>query len=700
MKLYKSLFIVTAIVAGLLTSCSEDGVWNKAQTADLFLTNGTSYTFDNTSCSYTYYPADMTNGIQIPVTVRRGTTAGNYTLPIAASFSNDETLSGPASVTFEDGSNTAIYTITVNKDLAIGETVTANLVIDTLSIGIPAVAKPKELTPESTAADSAQYEIETAAYETYLKKLSAYKIVTEISLMKDYNWESLGKGTYNDFFLVENAVPCESEIFRAVENPKVYRVTMDYASILDQVGGEADGNQSKYTTITLLDKGQDFRGVTIDGDNYVYFTPINSGYYSSANEADYVLYHPMDFSVNWARYNNTSYVMKYQEDGTPAMIQLSGLYLLEGTSRGGAPCQKGAPLAQIVFPGVKIFDYSATMEYAGLFTDTKNIVYALADYELTGADAKKASAYKVAVVSQNVDADAVADAILAGEYEAADLKDVAKDGRIQIEIPEELTGKLQVILVIIDGDEVKNVVAAPFEYYGGKNPWKSLGTDGVYYDDFVVPFATGYAYGPWPVEVEVEEHSETPGLYRVKAMYAGIADAFKKTGGENEILIHAENPNAVYFLTQPTGLDLGDGEYSIVSYGGDDIEYFGQQGYSADVVIGAFPEDFGTLKDGVITLPIIQRKDADGNPMYDDEGNPRIYQGYLYQGSDGYYACTNGGFQLILPGASPAAVAKAKRAAAAANFEYRLNGGAANMVKVNKKDSFKRHRRLTFDFSK
>jgi hypothetical protein len=118
------------------------------------------------------------------------------------------------------------------------------------------------------------------------------------------------------------------------------------------------------------------------------------------------------------------------------------------------------------------------------------------------------------------------------------------------------------------------------------------------------------------------------------------------------------------------------------------------------VVINAFPEDFGTLKDGVITLPIIQRKDADGNPMYDDEGNPRIYQGYLYQGNDGYYACTNGGFQLILPGASPAAVAKAKRAAAAANFEYRLNGGAANMMKVNKKDSLKRHRRLTYTLSK
>lgn len=707
MKLYKSLFIVTAIVAGLLTSCSEDGVWNKAQTADLFQTNGTSYTFDNKSCSYTYYPADMTNGIQIPVTVHRGTTAGNYTLPIASSFSNDETLSGPASVTFEDGASTATYTISINKDLAIGETVTANLVIDTLSIGIPAVAKPKALTPESTAADSAQYEIESAAYEAYLKKLAAYNIVTNITIMKDYNWISLGKGTVTDNYWYgqwadeENPATGACTFMQAQENPNIFRLVDPWWAIAENLGFEESDLSGNQTNIQLylLKKGDTFADQTVAHDHLVYFDQSNTGYHHSSYDADVWILHPSELSSTAAEeywlYNK---VLSYQANGLPAIVQLAPRYYMFGV--GGWNQSQADGVMEIVFPGVKIYDYGATMQYAGLFTDTKNIVYALADYELTGADAKKASAFKVAVVSQNVDADAVADAILAGEYEAADLKDVAKDGRIQIAIPEELTGKLQVILVIIDGDEVKNVVAAPFEYYGGKNPWKSLGTDGVYYDDFVLPFATGYAYGPWPVEVEVEEHSETPGLYRVKAMYAGIAAAFGKTGGEKEILIHAENPNTVYFLTQPTGLDLGAGEYSIVSYGGDDIEYFGQQGYSADAVIGAFPEDFGTLKDGVITLPILQRKDADGNPMYDDEGNPRIYQGFLYQGTDGYYACTNGGFQLILPGASPAAVAKAKRAAAAANFEYRLNGGAANMMKVNKKDSLKRHRRLTYTLSK
>ena len=707
MKLYKSLFAVIAIVAGLLTSCSEDGVWNQAQPADQFLTNGTSYTFDSKSCSYTYYPADMTSGIQIPVTVKRGTTVGNYTLPIEPSFSSDETLSGPTSVTFEDGANTATYTISINKDLEIGETVTANLVIDTLSIGIPAVAKPKELTPASTAADSAQFLVDSVAYDSYLKKLSAYNIVTKITIMKDYNWITLGKGTVTDNFWYgqwadeETPATGACTFMQAQENPNIFRLVNPWWAIAENLGFEEDDLSGNQTDIQLylLKKGDSFAGQTITNDGLVYFDRSNTGYHHSSYDADVWILHPSEFgSLSTEDKWLYSKVTSYQANGLPATIQLAPYYYMFGV--GGWNNTQADGVMEIVFPGVKVYDYGAKIAYAGLFTDVDNVVYALADYELTGADAKKASAYKVAVISQNDDADAVADAILAGEFEAADLKDVAKDGRIQIEIPEGLTGKLQVILVIIDENEVKKVVAATFEYYGGKNPWKSLGTDGVYYDDFVVPFATGYAYGPWPVQVEVEEHSETPGLYRVKAMYAGVAAAFDKPGGEKEILIHAENPNTVYFLTQPTGLDLGAGEYSIVSYGGDDIEYFGQQGYSAEVVINAFPEDFGTLKDGVITLPIIQRTDSEGNPMYDDEGNPRIYQGFLYQGSNGYYACINGGFQLILPGADPAAAAKAKRAAAAANFEYRLNGGAANMMKVNKKDSLKRHRRLTYNLSK
>lgn len=688
MKLYKSLFIATALLGGMMTSCSEDGVWDQASPANLWLTNGTSYAFDNTSIDYTYYPVDNMKDMDVNITVTRGTTQGTATINIESVFSDDELISGPTSVTFQDGSNTAVYPIHVKQDFEPGVAAKAKLVIDSASVGIPVVDKPKKLEPGATHEDSVKFLADSTAYAVYVSKLSLYKLATTVTIQKDYNWISLGMGTWNDYFYGASG---EAEIKQAVENSKIFRVMLDLESIADKANEKADGNQSSYTTITLLDKGQDFRGVTIDGDNYVYWTPINTGYLNSTYGADYVLYHPMDFSVNWARYNNTSYVSKYQKDGTPAMIQLSGLYLIEGTSRGSAPCQTGDPLAVVVFPGVKIYNYNAKIEYAGLFTNPSNVTYALADYELTGSDAKKANSYKVAVISQNDDADAVADAILAGEYPAYDLEDVLKDERIQIEIPEGLTGKLQIILVIIDKNEegtaleVKNVVAAPFEYYAGGNPWKSLG-EGYLVDDIFYPFFTGAA--PITFKVEIEEHSETPGLYRLKTPFAFYASWWaqqKQSGdGAEDILVNAEDANGVYILDQPLGLTYTAlGSMSFETEGG---YYVGLGKYSIATLkqYGLL----GSVENGVISFPVFQESDDSGNPV---EGTD--YQGWMNFSNGKYYTTgNNGAIQIVLPNANAASIAKARRAAAASDFELRLNPRFSK--NVSKKDNMRKIMRL------
>ena len=83
---------------------------------------------------------------------------------------------------------------------------------------------------------------------------------------------------------------------------------------------------------------------------------------------------------------------------------------------------------------------------------------------------------------------------------------------------------------------------------------------------------------------------------------------------------------------------------------------------------------FGTLKDGVITLPVFERETNDGGTAY--------YQGLLVMGTSGYYACTNGAFELILPEAvSSAARAKARANAKARNFAKRLNGNKGMSMK-------------------
>lgn len=673
MKLYKSLFIVAAITCGMMTSCSEDGYWDKATPAALGLTDGTSYAFDSKSLSYVYYPADALNGTDINITITRGDASKDFTLPIKAVFSDSTLISGPESVTFTAGQNTAVYPIHFIREIEIGEAVTAKLAIDTVSVGIPRVEMPAALDSLATAADSAKYKADSTAYEIYQAKLANYKLATTVSISKDYNWESLGKGKWSDDFYFKVG-GIDVEVKQAVENPSMFRVMLDYAAVAEEAGASANGNQSAYTNITLLKKGDELMGAAITEDNLVYWTKINLGYASGG--IDLIAMHPMDFSANWARYNNTSYVAEYQSNGLPAKIVLSGLILKEGTSSGWAPCQTNDPIATLVFPGVKIYDYSAEVSYVGMFTDPDGAISVWGDLTL-GSDAKTA---KAVIISQDADPAAVADAIAAGELEATDVE----AGRIELPMPEDANGLLQIVVAVIDEGEAKNVATAKFEYYSGKNPWETIGI-GYYTDDLFYTFFTEGA--PVTYKVEVQQHTATPGLYRLKSLYAYFAEWWNKNNqkgdGEADIEIHAENPNGVYILDQPLGLNYSTlGDMSFESDGGYRVAA-NADNYTPEEVIAALPGRFGKLVDGVITLPVLPETDEDGNPLADDEGNPLVFQGWMnFSGGKYYSTGNNGAFKLVLPGASAEARAKAASRAKASDFAMRLNGGITRkMVK-------------------
>lgn len=481
---------------------------------------------------------------------------------------------------------------------------------------------------------------------------------------------SIGKASYRDdimsgFFGIENEV-WNVVIYESVATPGRYMIEDPY--------GVDAYKKSKFwsTEDEILDYYSLATGVTpniiinAQDPNYVYTEEFELPF-SSIFEFNMTI-------ISWAQYrldqgnslesikaNNPEYFGKV-EDNVIYMPANQLLWTMNGelwnyTNTNG--------LFAVALPGATIGDFSIEATYNGIFTNPAGNVFAVTEVKL-GDDAVNTRAI---VMEADADASAVADAIAEGELEAIEIV----DGANNVPIPEDLSGQLQIIFVVMNGTSVKAVTSVPFEYYGGAgSPWTSLGT-GYYTDDFIVPFATENEFGPYSYEVEIEEHAETPGLFRIKKAYASVAEAFGVTGGEKDIIIHAENPDAVYFLTQATGLDLGYGELSISSYGGDDIEYFGAK-YNATVeqVIGAYPEDFGTLKDGVITLPAIPRYDDDDNPILED-GNPVCFQGYVYEGDYYYFAGNNCAFKLILPSASPEAKAKAKRIAIARKFEKRMH---------------------------
>ena len=601
MKRYIYNVLLTVFALTAFTACSDsdsDYKW-----ADV-PTNAQVY-FSNALPSQQNI-SKKTNSFTIPV--NRVKTDDAITVGISLQ-SDDNFLSAPASVSFAAGQSTAELAISYDPEaLVYDEFKSATLTISDASYTTPYGA---------------------SEYTFKAGVLSPYASIGTGKLVEDYYWG------YN----------CSVNIMQNQENPNVFRI---YGASAPVNGGSA----SDYLEITVCKPGDTFRGVTVTQNDLVYFADYNTGYHHSTYDADIMWYHPSKFTAsNPEEFWLHNVVLAYQEDGTPGQIQLAPRYYMDGV--GGWNASQSDDVIVITFPGYAPKDYSAAFACTGVFTDLSGSVFAEGILEL-GADAQDVRAV---VVSADADADAVADAIVAGDLETT----AVTAGNIYVPIGEGLTGKLQVVVVVLDEEgAVKGVYASPFEYYGGgANPWQSLGI-GLYTEDFI-----GSVFGADPVtyEVEIEENSEHPGLYRMLSPYDGKfpynEDGDWDASSVYNIEVNAEDPEGVYIEQQATGVDWGYGPISIISWG---ARYLGSNSFE-DVKAAGY---LGTLVDGVITLPVFDRETDDGIAHY---------QGLTVMGTSGYYGCTNGAFKLVLPEAVDSqARAKARSMAKARSFEKRLKG--------------------------
>jgi hypothetical protein len=465
-------------------------------------------------------------------------------------------------------------------------------------------------------------------------------------------FKSIGKGTMVEDYLWGFSTPVE--ILQNEENPYIYRVQNGYALKVPQEGDPA----GDYIEIRLLHPGETLKEVSVTMEDLVYFSPTSTGYYLADYESTIYLYHPSEFTSMREESNWTfSHVLAYKEDGTPGQIQLAPRYHLVPDGRGYA-ANKYDDVCVITFPGFVPKDYSADIAANGIFTDFAGNVYANAIAEF-GADATNV---KAIVVSADADPDAVADALASGDIEGIDI--ATNTSTIYVPIEEGLSGKLMIVLVVFDEtNAIKGVYSSPFEYYGGSsNPWQSIGI-GLYTEDFI---SSVYGAPSVQYEVEIEENIEHPGLYRMVNPYDGKYPYNEEgdwdAAGTYNIEVNAEDPEGVYINQQATGINWGDGPISIVSMGG---YYLGSGSASFEEL--KEEGSLGTLKDGIITLPVFELDLGDGNILY--------YQGLTILGSSGYYGCQNGAFELVLPeGVTDGARAKARANAKARSFAKRLYG--------------------------
>lgn len=596
--IYNALLIVMALTAFTACSDKDDYQWaNVPGNAQVYFSN-TLPSQQNIS--------NKTNSFTIPV--NRVKTDDAITVGISLT-SEDNFLTAPSSVSFAAGEKTANLTISYDPE---------SLVYDEFKEATLSIADASYTTP---------YGVSTYTFKAGVQ--SPYESLGNGTLVEDYLW----------------GYTCSVNIMQNQEKPNVFRI---YGASAPVNGGSA----SDYLEVTVCLPGDEFRGVTVTQNDLVYFADYNTGYHHSSYDADIMLYHPSKFTATnpeefWL-YNR---VLAYQEDGTPGQIQLAPRYYMDGVGGWNASQTDGAVV--ITFPGYTPMDYSAELAASGIFTDLAGNVFAQAIVAL-GADA---TIVKAVVVDADADPEAVADAIVAGELETTDVE----DGVINVPIPEGASGKLQIVLVVLDEEgAAKTICASGFEYYGGAaSPWQSIGI-GLYTEDFI---SSVFDADPVTYEVEIEENTEHPGLYRMLSPYDGKYPYNEEGDWDDSsiynIEVNAEDPEGVYIEQQATGVDWGYGPISIMSWG---ARYLANNDFEEVKAEGLL----GTLKDGVITLPVLERETDDGTAYY---------QGLTVMGTSGYYGCTNGAFKLVLPEAVPASArAKAQANAKARSFAKRLKG--------------------------
>lgn len=598
------------------------------------------YSWATVSGEQVFFSTDLSASVETPtdvnsftVTLNRIKTDGELTVPLKITTS-DGCIYTPAAnqVTFADGAKTANLTFNYDPTAVVFGT----YYDITISIDDPELTTPY---------GSSQYTFKAGMSE----------------------WEKMtGKAVYLDDFICSLFdVPQQwtVEIEKSVVTPGRYKLIAPYGPNTDfpkyavKLGLYSDVSEAKGA---YKDGGNTSMIINAQDPDYVYFEAFETGYSNfegldegSVGLISYVWYWltggtPME-TIKSAR---PAYFGKLKDgvitftEPKTCITTLDGGLKYYGNLNG--------KLA-IALPGYALKDYDAEITFKGVFTDPSQAVTAMCDLQL-GADV---TTVKAIVVEDAADDGAVADAILAGDIEGTDVE----AGTIYVPIAEDLSGKLKVVAVVIAENEVKTVVSAGFEYYGGgANPWKSLGT-GAFVDDVICPLF-GYSVAEYGNEypVEIDESTSTPGLYRLKAMYSAVAADFGVESGTGDVLVHAENANAVYIPLQPLELTLGsNGPFSISTDAGELVEKYG-----FDAVYAQLPNIFGNLENGVITFPMLDSQTSSGDPVQ--------YQLYAVLGDRYLFGGKTGNFTILLPNATSEAKAKAKRAARARKFASNLKG--------------------------
>lgn len=322
MKLNKSFFIaMAAIVGGLASSCSDDGVWHAAPN------EGVAYSFNATS-SNLVYDGDAVIG-DIDVVITRNTAKGELTLPITAVVSDPSLVTVPEEVVFADGSTTAVCKVSVSDDFTAGQEATVTLAIGAEEYGLTPVVVPNKPTAPSEDDKEAYaiyldsleaYNAAVNDYNLYTKKLANYKRSTTITIKKNETWELYGTGTYLYSQYMTGDDP-GLEIYRSVEAPQHFKIEHWFYDVTLTFSMYEDGSIVVNDTYTGYDHAS--YGPVYVADELVYFgDDEETSYYDAETNTFYfaVVYY---VSAGYFGYGYEAFVMDSNDAKTRATNAVS-----------------------------------------------------------------------------------------------------------------------------------------------------------------------------------------------------------------------------------------------------------------------------------------------------------------------------------------------------------------------------------------
>ncbi len=325
MKLFNKIFLLFAASCLLFVACNDEDDFTPGDP-------------ELDGCYKVYFPQDQDVNLsldpdeatELDVLVKRANTSGAITVPYDLI---DETgVFNVGDIVFADGVDSCFVHVTFNN----------------AEVGV---------------SYSCSIDVSDPMYASVYS--SNYPRTITVSVVRE-RWIQLeGYATYTDNYWFENSY--QVEIMQSETVPTKFRLLKPYEEgwIAEEYCTATKPKvDNTYFVFQVMSKGSVVSGVTLTQSDLVYYEPYDTGYYHERYESNVWVYHPGDLSSTAGDEDNFIYnkVLSYQDDGTPALVQLAPRYWLD-EYEGGWNRALYEDIITILFPGVELTDYSAEVKY-------------------------------------------------------------------------------------------------------------------------------------------------------------------------------------------------------------------------------------------------------------------------------------------------------------------------------------------------